>query len=181
MAKQLSEHTRLVDKKGRNQVSFKDMEEQSAMYMKDIFTTFVDAHWYYVLIAFFASFFGKNELRNSVGFWVCVSMPAIYNNNLLGLWLLFGLFYWAIAWHHNDIQAYNSPQNFTDHTYICHFGPRFSSLILAHALTKCSTSRQRSSSPSRAKQRSVMASGRRPKSVRLPLFFNSFSSSPPLL
>ena len=59
MAKQLSEHTRLVDKKGRNQVSFKDMEEQSAMYMKDIFTTFVDAHWYYVLIAFFASFFGK--------------------------------------------------------------------------------------------------------------------------
>ncbi|CAG5113547.1 Oidioi.mRNA.OKI2018_I69.chr2.g7643.t1.cds [Oikopleura dioica] len=90
MAKQLSEHTRLVDKKGRNQVSFKDMEEQSAMYMKDIFTTFVDAHWYYVLIAFFASFFG--------------------------LWLLFGLFYWAIAWHHNDIEAYNNPQNFTDHT-----------------------------------------------------------------
>ena len=60
MAKQLSEHTRLVDKKGRNQVSFKDMEEQSAMYMKDIFTTFVDAHWYYVLIAFFASFFGES-------------------------------------------------------------------------------------------------------------------------
>ena len=65
MAKQLSEHTRLVDKKGRNQVSFKDMEEQSAMYMKDIFTTFVDAHWYYVLIAFFASFFGKPPSQKS--------------------------------------------------------------------------------------------------------------------
>jgi len=59
MAKQLSEHTRLVDKKGRNQVSFKDMEEQNALYMKDVFTSMVDAHWYYVLIAFFASFFGK--------------------------------------------------------------------------------------------------------------------------
>ena len=52
MAKQLSEHTRLVDKKGRNQVSFKDMEEQNALYMKDVFTSMVDAHWYYVLIAF---------------------------------------------------------------------------------------------------------------------------------
>ena len=35
------------------------MEEQNALYMKDVFTSMVDAHWYYVLIAFFASFFGK--------------------------------------------------------------------------------------------------------------------------
>jgi len=82
MAKQLSEHTRLVDKKGRNQVSFKDMEEQNALYMKDVFTSMVDAHWYYVLIAFFASFFG--------------------------LWLLFGLIYWLIAWQNGDITAAKS-------------------------------------------------------------------------
>lgn len=67
MAKQLSEHTRLVDKKGRNQVSFKDMEEQNALYMKDVFTSMVDAHWYYVLIAFFASFFG-NFQTSKAGF-----------------------------------------------------------------------------------------------------------------
>ena len=37
------------------------MEEQNALYMKDVFTSMVDAHWYYVLIAFFASFFGKSN------------------------------------------------------------------------------------------------------------------------
>ena len=42
------------------------MEEQNALYMKDVFTSMVDAHWYYVLIAFFASFFGKNSSEITV-------------------------------------------------------------------------------------------------------------------
>jgi potassium inwardly-rectifying channel subfamily J len=32
-----------------------------------------------------------------------------------GLWLIFGLFYWAIAWQHNDIEFMLNSDNFPDH------------------------------------------------------------------
>ena len=40
----------------------------------------------------------------------------IIMNNFLGLWLIFGLFYWAIAWQHNDIDFMHHPENYSDHT-----------------------------------------------------------------
>ena len=39
------------------------------------------------------------------------------NRIFLGLWLIFGLFYWAIAWYHKDIAYVENPDNpgFADH------------------------------------------------------------------
>lgn len=71
------------------------MEEQNALYMKDVFTSMVDAHWYYVLIAFFASFFGMYQVQSL----------ASFDQSISGLWLLFGLIYWLIAWQNGDITA----------------------------------------------------------------------------
>ena len=71
------------------------MEEQNALYMKDVFTSMVDAHWYYVLIAFFASFFGKSTLET-------------FFDRFSGLWLLFGLIYWLIAWQNGDTAAWKN-------------------------------------------------------------------------
>ena len=31
------------------------------------------------------------------------------------MWLIFGLFYWAIAWQHNDIDFMHNPEQYGEH------------------------------------------------------------------
>ena len=62
MRNQQVQERRLVDKKGENQVSFKNLKSR---FMKDFFTTMVDAKWFYIITACFASFFGLIYNLNS--------------------------------------------------------------------------------------------------------------------
>ena len=52
---EIQDEKRLVDKKGKSKVSFKNSKK---FCMTDLFTTMVDAKWFYIITACFAAFFG---------------------------------------------------------------------------------------------------------------------------
>ncbi|TNM98329.1 hypothetical protein fugu_014575 [Takifugu bimaculatus] len=83
----LRKSRRILSKDGRSNVRIEHVSERSALYMRDLWTTFVDMQWRYKFFIFTATF--------------------------TGTWFLFGVLWYLVALVHGDLLDFNPPSNHT--------------------------------------------------------------------
>lgn len=76
-----------MTKDGRSNVRMDHISDKSYLYLKDIWTTFIDIQWRYKLVLFSATF--------------------------AGTWFLFGVIWYLIAMVHGDLLEFDPPSNHT--------------------------------------------------------------------
>uniref|UniRef100_H3CL47 Potassium inwardly rectifying channel subfamily J member 10 n=2 Tax=Tetraodon nigroviridis TaxID=99883 RepID=H3CL47_TETNG len=83
----LRKRRRILSKDGRSNVRIEHVSGRSALYMRDLWTTFVDMQWRYKSFIFTATF--------------------------AGTWFLFGVLWYLVALAHGDLLDFNPPSNHT--------------------------------------------------------------------
>ncbi|XP_034280872.1 ATP-sensitive inward rectifier potassium channel 10 isoform X1 [Pantherophis guttatus] len=78
---------RVMTKDGRSNVRMEHIADKRFLYLKDLWTTFIDMQWRYKLVLFSASF--------------------------AGTWFLFGVVWYLVALLHGDLLEFNPPANHT--------------------------------------------------------------------
>ncbi|XP_032820337.1 ATP-sensitive inward rectifier potassium channel 10 isoform X1 [Petromyzon marinus] len=78
---------RVVTKDGRSNVKIGNVEDRGSLYMRDIWTTFLDMKWRYKL--------------------------ALFSTTFVGTWFVFGIFWYLLALSHGDLAEFNPPSNHT--------------------------------------------------------------------
>ncbi|XP_043915636.1 ATP-sensitive inward rectifier potassium channel 10 [Protopterus annectens] len=78
---------RVMTKDGRSNVRMDHISDKSYLYLKDIWTTFIDMQWRYKLVLFSATF--------------------------AGTWFVFGVIWYLIAMIHGDLLEFEPPSNHT--------------------------------------------------------------------
>ncbi|XP_041926858.1 ATP-sensitive inward rectifier potassium channel 10 [Alosa sapidissima] len=83
----LRRRRRVLSKDGRSNVRIEHVSGRSALYLRDLWTTFLDMQWRYKLFLFSATF--------------------------AGTWFLFGLLWYLVALVHGDLLEFDPPSNHT--------------------------------------------------------------------
>ncbi|XP_034008787.1 ATP-sensitive inward rectifier potassium channel 10-like isoform X1 [Trematomus bernacchii] len=83
----LRKRRRVLSKDGRSNVRIEHVSGRSALYMRDLWTTFLDMQWRYKLFLFTATF--------------------------AGTWFLFGVLWYLLALVHEDLLEFDPPSNHT--------------------------------------------------------------------
>ncbi|CAL8326259.1 unnamed protein product [Arctogadus glacialis] len=83
----LRRRRRVLSKDGRSNVRIEHISGRSALYMRDLWTTFLDMQWRYKFFLFTATF--------------------------AGTWFLFGLLWYLVALVHGDLLEFDPPSNHT--------------------------------------------------------------------
>ncbi|KPP59563.1 ATP-sensitive inward rectifier potassium channel 10-like, partial [Scleropages formosus] len=83
----LRRQCRMLSKDGRTNVRIAHVSGWGALYLRDLWTTFLDMQWRYKLFLFSATF--------------------------AGTWFLFGLLWYLIAFMHGDLLEFDPPSNHT--------------------------------------------------------------------
>ncbi|XP_031726597.1 ATP-sensitive inward rectifier potassium channel 10 isoform X1 [Anarrhichthys ocellatus] len=83
----LRKRRRVLSKDGRSNVRIEHISGQSALYMRDLWTTFLDMQWRYKFFLFTATF--------------------------AGTWFLFGVLWYLMALVHGDLLEFDPPSNHT--------------------------------------------------------------------
>uniref|UniRef100_A0A8C5PG00 Potassium inwardly rectifying channel subfamily J member 10 n=1 Tax=Leptobrachium leishanense TaxID=445787 RepID=A0A8C5PG00_9ANUR len=78
---------RVMTKDGRSNVRIDHITDKSFLYLKDLWTTFIDMQWRYKLLLFSATF--------------------------AGTWFVFGVIWYLVALIHGDLLEFNAPANHT--------------------------------------------------------------------
>ncbi|KAG7231699.1 hypothetical protein INR49_010476, partial [Caranx melampygus] len=83
----LRKRRRVLSKDGRSNVRIEHVSGRSALYMRDLWTTFLDMQWRYKFFLFTATF--------------------------AGTWFLFGVLWYLVALVHGDLLEFDPPSNHT--------------------------------------------------------------------
>ncbi|XP_067381378.1 ATP-sensitive inward rectifier potassium channel 10-like isoform X2 [Channa argus] len=83
----LRRRRRILSKDGRSNVRIEHVSGRGALYLRDLWTTFLDMQWRYKFFLFSATF--------------------------AGTWFLFGLFWYLVAMVHGDLLEFDPPTNHT--------------------------------------------------------------------
>ncbi|XP_068615393.1 ATP-sensitive inward rectifier potassium channel 10-like [Brachionichthys hirsutus] len=83
----LRRRRRILSKDGRSNVRIEHINGRSALYMRDLWTTFLDMKWRYKFLLFTATF--------------------------AGTWFLFGVLWYLVALVHGDLLEFEPPSNHT--------------------------------------------------------------------
>lgn len=83
----LRRRRRVLSKDGRSNVRIEHISGRSALYMRDLWTTFLDMQWRYKFFLFTATF--------------------------VGTWFLFGMLWYLVALVHQDLIEFDPPSNHT--------------------------------------------------------------------
>ncbi|CAF97034.1 unnamed protein product, partial [Tetraodon nigroviridis] len=83
----LRRRRRVLSKDGRSNVLIEHVSGRGALYLRDLWTTFLDMQWRYKFFLFSATF--------------------------AGTWFVFGVLWYLVAMVHGDLQEFNPPSNHT--------------------------------------------------------------------
>lgn len=78
---------RVLTKDGRSNIRMDHIADKSFLYLKDLWTTFIDMQWRYKLLLFSATF--------------------------IGTWFVFGVIWYLVALVHGDLLEFDAPANHT--------------------------------------------------------------------